>query len=71
MKARILSAIIMLAICIPPLIMGGVLIKLLAAFVVLAASYEFLSVRNSKINKLLFVSMIIFILLMTTLLNIN
>ena len=65
MKARILSAIIMLAICIPPLIMGGVLIKFLAAFVVLAASYEFLSVRNSKINKLLFVSMIIFILLMT------
>lgn len=62
MKARILSAIAMLAICIPPLILGGILIKILAAFVVFAVCYEFLKVRNAKLNILLFISMISFII---------
>lgn len=60
MKTRIISAIVMLVICVPPLLYGGVLIRLLAGFIAVAGCYEFCTIRKKKFNVLLYVTMLIY-----------
>lgn len=63
MKIRIISALVLVAICIPPLIYGGWMLRLLCAIVASAATYEFCKIRNKRFNVLLFFIMLAFVLL--------
>lgn len=62
MKTRIISAIVMVIICVPPLILGGILIKLLASFIAIAGCYEFCTIRKKRFNILLYIMMLLYIL---------
>lgn len=62
MKTRIISAIILVLICFPPLFLGGIFIKLLAAFVAVVGSYEFISVREKDFNFPLYMGILFYIL---------
>ena len=60
MKTRIISAVVMALICIPPLILGGFLLRILTSLIILIGSYEFISIRNRRFNWLLYFAMVIF-----------
>ena len=60
MKTRVISAIILAIVCIPPLILGGFYLDILTSLVILIGSYEFISIRNKRFNWLLYFSMVIF-----------
>ena len=63
MKQRIISAILLVWICFPPLFMGGVLLDIFLALVVLLGSYEFCKIRQKRFNWLLYFSMVVFVAL--------
>lgn len=63
MKTRVISAIIMLVICVPALFLGGILMDILAFGVALIGCYEFCSIRKKRFNVILYISMIVFIAL--------
>ena len=58
MKQRIISAILLVLICFPPLLMGGDLLKVFIGAVVLMACYEFCTIRKKRFNWLLYISMV-------------
>ncbi len=60
MKTRIISAVVMALICIPPLVLGGFLLRILTSLIILIGSYEFISIRNRRFNWLLYFAMVIF-----------
>ena len=60
MKVRVISAIVMALICIPPLIFGGFWLDILMTLVILIGSYEFISIRNKRFNWLLYFAMVLF-----------
>ena len=62
MKTRIISAIVLVILCVPPLVLGGIYIKLLAAFVAVVGSYEFINIREKEFNIPLYVGILIYIL---------
>lgn len=62
MKTRIISAIVLVLICVPPLLLGGIYIKLLAAFVAVVGSYEFINIREKDFNIPLYVGILLYIL---------
>ena len=61
MRNRIIGAVLVAAVCLPPLILGGTLMKVLLAAVALIASYEFTSIRHKSFNVLLFILLAAFI----------
>ncbi|MBR2551718.1 MAG: phosphatidate cytidylyltransferase [Erysipelotrichaceae bacterium] len=61
MRNRIIGAILVAAVCLPPLILGGTLMKVLLAAIALIASYEFTSIRHKSFNVLLFILLAAFI----------
>ncbi|MDO5439553.1 MAG: phosphatidate cytidylyltransferase [Erysipelotrichaceae bacterium] len=61
MRNRIIGAVLVAAVCLPPLIIGGTLMKVLLAAVALIASYEFTSIRHKSFNVLLFILLAAFI----------
>ena len=61
MKSRLIGAALVMAVCIPALILGGVFMKVLLAAVALIASYEFTSIRHKSFNVLLFIMLAAFI----------
>lgn len=61
MKTRVLSAIALAIICLPPLILGGILLDIFLAGIALMACYEFCTIRKKKFNVLLYIMMITFI----------
>ena len=62
MKARIISAIVMVIICVPPLLLGGIFIKLLASFIAVVGCYEFCTIRKKRFNILLYTTILLYIL---------
>ncbi len=62
MKTRVISAVILAAICIPTLLLGGIFTDILVAAIVLIACYEFCSIREKRLNVLLYISMVLYIL---------
>ena len=61
MRNRIIGAILVAVVCLPPLILGGTLMKVLLAAIALIASYEFTSIRHKSFNVLLFILLAAFI----------
>ena len=64
MKVRVISAIVLALICIPILLIGGILVDALLLLITLMGSYEFISIREKRFNVLLYISMVTFIVLM-------
>jgi len=62
MKTRVISAIVLILICFPPLFLGGNYLKALLALVALLSAYEFTSIRKKRFNILLYLMMILFVL---------
>ena len=60
MKTRIISALVMIAICAVPILFGGIYIDLLISFIVLTGCYEFCSIRKKKFNIFIYIVMVIF-----------
>ena len=61
MKNRLIGAALVLAVCLPALILGGIYMKALLAAIALIASYEFTSIRHKSFNVLLFILLAAFI----------
>ena len=61
MKTRVISAVVLAAICVPALLMGGVFTDILVAAIVLIGCYEFCSIREKRFNILLYISMVLYI----------
>lgn len=71
MKTRIISAIVMLAICAIPLFYGGIFIDLLVTFMVLTGCYEFCSIRKKRFNIFIYLTMVAFVALINLFPNHN
>lgn len=69
MKTRVISAIVMLLICIPPLIFGGILMDILAFLIALIGCYEFCTIRKKRFNIALYLLMLSFTILINTFTN--
>ncbi len=64
MKQRIISAAIAIAICIYPLLFGGISLKILMLFIGIVGSYEFVKCIKKEIDyRLLFIMLISFLLI--------
>ncbi|MBQ1289096.1 MAG: hypothetical protein IIY23_02915, partial [Erysipelotrichaceae bacterium] len=61
MKNRLIGAALVLAVCLPALILGGIYMKALLVAIALIASYEFTSIRHKSFNVLLFILLAAFI----------
>lgn len=61
MKTRVISALVLVVICFPPLILGGNLLNIFLGLVVVMSCYEYTTIRKKRFNWLLFVSMIVFV----------
>lgn len=63
MKTRIISAIILLIICLPPLLLGGIYLKALAFLIALCGSYEYanISCGDFLTKTLLFLTIFLFV----------
>ena len=62
MKNIIIGALILLVVCVPPLIIGALPLKLLLAFVTVFGCYEFTSIRSKRLNIVLWMMMVVFVL---------
>lgn len=60
MKTRIISAIILVLVCFPPLFFGGIFLNIFLALVLLMGAYEYCTIRKKRFNWLLYSSMIAF-----------
>ena len=69
MKARILSAIVMLAIFIPLLIIGGLPFKILVGVIALLASYELVHIREQRKSFPLYIKIITYVITILIALN--
>lgn len=63
MKQRIISAIVLILVGLPPLFLGGYFLFALCGIVAAIGSYEFCCIRNKALNKTTFISMVIYIAL--------
>ena len=69
MKARIISAAVMLAIFIPCLILGGIAFKVLVAIIALFASYELVHIREQRKVFPLFIKIMTYVITVLIALN--
>lgn len=60
MKRRFLGATIALLVCVPPLLLGGFLLKIFVSIIALGSCYEFISIRKKRFNIPLYLSMIFY-----------
>jgi len=63
MKSRIISAVVMISIGLPCLILGGIAFKCLVSFIAIVASYEIAKIRNNKLSIGVFIIVASYILL--------
>lgn len=65
MKQRLIGALVIAVVCIPPIIFRGTLLKMFLGLLVLLGSYEFICIRKRRFNTILFLAMSLFCLLIT------
>jgi len=65
MKKRLLGALVIAVVCIPPIIVGGGLLRAFLALIVLTGAYEFCCIREKRLNVVLYITMCAFCLLIS------
>lgn len=62
MKKRFFGAFLALIVCVPPLLIGGIVLKLFLVAAALLACYEFISIRKKRFNVPIYLVVIFYIL---------